>query len=182
MGRLIMVTLASALLASCSAAAEPKPFPYFDKEGGRVRDLAQVLPPALEARQTGDLDSAEENYGPQMAVVTVPSLHGISIEDFSLSYARAWKLGDKTRNDGIMLLVAPTERKVRIEVGKGIEGTFTDVYCKDVLEKAILPRFKSGDIAADVAAGVDALVANMRRHPTIPANDDATSLHTAKAA
>jgi len=177
-----LVLIGSALLVACSAAAEPTPFPYFNKEGGRIRDMANLLSPEVEGHLTDQLDRAEASYGPQMAVVTVDSLHDYSIEDFSLFYARAWSLGDKVRNDGMLLLVAPNERKVRIEIGKGIEDTFTDVYCKEVIDHAIIPRFKEGDFEAGITAGVDELVTHMREHPTLPANDNAAQPAAAKAA
>jgi uncharacterized protein len=178
----LLVLIGSALLVACSASAEPKPFPYFETEGGRVRDLANALSPPEEKRLTEELDAAEASYGPQMAVVVVPSLHGYSIEDFTLSYARAWGLGDHRRNDGLLLLVAPKERKVRIEVGKGLEHSFTDVYCQHVIEAMILPRFKQGILEEGISAGVSELVAHMRAHPTLPANDNVAGLAASKAA
>jgi uncharacterized protein len=178
----LLALLGSALLVACSASAESPAFPYFDKEGGRVRDMANVLSPQAEARLTAALDEAEANYGPQMAIVTVSSLHGYEIADFSLKYARAWGLGDKERNDGLQLLVAPNERKVRIEVGKGIEKTFTDLYCKDILDDVIIPRFTEGSLEAGIIAGVDEMIAHMRENPTLPANDNAAQPAAAKAA
>lgn len=177
----LMFLMASALLAACSATTEPTPFAYFDKHGGRVRDMANLLSPEAEQRLTRQLDTAEHAYGPQMGVVTVASLHNYAIEDFSLAYARAWGLGDKHRSDGLLLLVAPNEHKVRIEVGRGIESTFSDVYAKQVIDDIILPRFKQGDLEAGISAGVDELVAHMRQNPTLPANDNAVQT-TAKAA
>jgi uncharacterized protein len=177
--------LAAAVLAACSAQEEPPAFPYYEAEGGRVRDGADILSPAAEHALAARLYAAEASYGPQLAIVTVESLHGYSIEDFSLLYARAWGLGDGDRNDGLLLLVAPDERRVRIEVGKGLEETFTDLYCKDVLDAAIMPRFRQGDMEAGVIAGVEALIDRMRKHPTIPANDNApgeASVKVSKAA
>jgi len=165
--------LATAVLAACSAQQEPPAFPYFEAEGGRVRDGADILSSAAEQSLVATLDAAEASFGTQLAIVTVESLHGYSIEDFSLLYARAWGLGDGERNDGLLLLVAPDERRVRIEVGKGIEETFTDLYCKDVIESAIIPRFREGNMEGGVVAGAEALIDQMRKHPTIPANDNA---------
>jgi uncharacterized protein len=182
MGRSLAPLWLMLALAACSAAAEPKAFPYFEKDGGRVRDMAQVLSPETEQRLTAQLDAAEARYGPQLAVVTVSSLHDYPIEDFSLFYARAWGLGDRKRNDGLLLLVAPNERKVRIEVGKGVEGTFTDVYCKEVLDHVLLPRFKKGDLEGGISAGVNELVVHMQEHPTLPANDNTAHPPAAKAA
>jgi len=181
MGRL-MLFLVSALLVACSAAAEPSAFPYFEREGGRVRDLANVLSPEAEKRLTAELDDAEAKYGPQLAVVTVPSLHKLSIEEFSFQYANAWALGDKKRNDGLMLIVASNEHQMRIEVGKGIETTFSDEYCANVIERTILPLFRQGDLEGGITAGVAELTGHIRAHPTIPANDNAASPAAEKAA
>ncbi len=136
-----------------------------------MRDMANILSPEVEAALQQRLDDAQEQWGPQMAVVTVETLHGYTIEEFSLEYARSWGLGDAQRNDGLLLLVAPSERKLRIEVGKGIERTFTDVYCQQVIA-TMIPYFSSGDFDGGVSAGVDEMVGQMRRHPTAPANDN----------
>ena len=167
----LLAIVSAFLLTACAAAEEPPAFPYFSEEGGRVRDLANILSSAVEKRITQRLEEAETNLGPQMVVVTVDTLHGYDIADFSLEYARAWGIGDKTRNDGLQLMVAPNERKVRIEVGKGIEQTFTDRYAKEVID-LMLPYFRNGDYDAGVNAGVSELIEQMRRHPTLPANDN----------
>jgi uncharacterized protein len=159
------------VLAGCSAA-EPDPFPYFEVEGGRVRDGADLLSPETESQLTKMLDEAEENYGQQLAVVTVESLHGYSIDDFSLQYANAWGVGHRDRNDGLMILVAPNERKVRIEVGLGIEDTFSNAFCQDVIDLHILPAFKAGELERGIVKGVGTLVDRMKLRPTIPANDN----------
>jgi uncharacterized protein len=161
------------LMAACSAASEPSAFPYFNAEGGRVRDMANLLTAQTEASLTARLHRAKAMFGPQMAIVTVTSLEGYDIADFSLEYARAWGLGDKERNDGLQLMVAPNERKVRIEVGKGIEETFTDVYCAEVIEDIILPHFREGRMEEGIVAGTEELIEHMRRNPTIQLNDNA---------
>jgi uncharacterized protein len=163
---------AAFMLMSCSAAPEAPAFPYFNEEGGRVRDMAKILSPETEALLTAKLDRAERAYGPQMAVVTVQSLEGYDIAHFSLEYSRAWKLGNSERNDGLQLMVAPNERKVRIEVGKGIEDSFTDLYCKDVLDNVILPRFRDGEMDSGIVAGTEELIEHMRLNPTIQVNDN----------
>ena len=150
-------------------------FPYFNAEGGRVRDLADILSAEVEQQLTAMLDAAEAEYGPQMGVVTVATLEGLEIDDFSLRYANAWGLGDKQRNDGLMLVVAPNERKVRIEVGLGIEDTFSDAFAERVLDTQSLPAFRDGQFEAGIIATTEALVANMRCHPTIAANDNPPS-------
>jgi len=165
--------LLAALVAACTAAAEPEnAFPYFTEEGGRVRDAAEILSPQAEAQLTQILDRAEAQFGQQMGVVTVESLHGYEIDDFSLLYANAWRLGHSERNDGLMIMVAPNERKVRIEVGLGLEESFTDEYCQQVLDDIMLPAFGDGNLEAAVMAGTEELVQHMQRHPSLPANDN----------
>lgn len=168
----IAILLIAIMLGACSSADDAPPFPYFDPEGGRVRDGGGILSAEEEKRLTKRLAQAQADYGPQLGIVTVSTLHGYPIEEFSLDYANAWGLGDKRRNDGLMILVAPNERQVRIEVGTGLERSFTNAFCQQVIDRDMLPHFKSGDYAAGIIAGTDALVARMRAHPTIPANDD----------
>ena len=171
----------AALTVGCGQPAPSDAFPFFSNDGGRVRDQANILSPATERSLKAKLDKAEAQWGQQMAVVTVPSLEGYTIEDYSIGYARAWGLGDKDRNDGLMLLVAPNERKVRIEVGKGIERSFTDLYAKSVINM-MLPYFRQGDFDAAVSTGVDELVIRMREFPSRPANDDEGANSRAHAA
>ncbi len=184
--KLAAILIAAFSLAACTAQeekSESPAFPYFSKDGGRVRDNADLLSDAFEAELTARLDAAQERYGQQMAVVTVPSLHGYSIEDFSLFYANAWGLGNAARNDGIMLLVAPNERKVRIEIGLGLEATFPDDFCQQVLDKRMLPALAKGEYEQAVSDGTDALIERMRAYPSIPANDnEARSTHLEDAA
>jgi uncharacterized protein len=94
-------------------------------------------------------------------VVTVTSLEGYDIADYANRLFRNWQLGDKERNDAVMLLVAPTERKLRIEVGYGMEGTVTDGISFLVINKVIVPKFKEGDIPGGIEAGTDALIKQM---------------------
>jgi uncharacterized protein len=167
----LLALLTATLLAACSAAtgggkAQPA-------QVGRVRDFAEILTPAEEARLTARLDEAERLYGPQVGIVTVKSLEGRSIEDASLEYARAWALGDKHRNDGILIMVAPNERKMRIEVGYGLEGSFNDVFCKQVIDTAMVPHFRQGHYNRGLAAALDLMITKMRNTPTLPANDNA---------
>jgi uncharacterized protein len=91
-------------------------------------------------------------------VVTLPSLQGYEIEDYGYQLGRAWAIGDKKLNDGALLIVAPNERKVRVEVGYGLEGVLTDALSSVIIQSAILPKFKAGDMEGGVVAGTDALV------------------------
>jgi len=125
---------------------------------GRIVDQANLLPadqrPALEAK----LVDLETKSGIQLVVATVRSLDGQEIEPYANALFRAWKLGEKTKNNGVLLLVAPTERRVRIEVGYGLEGTLTDALSKVIIANAITPRFKAGDFAGGITRGVDDII------------------------
>jgi uncharacterized protein len=149
---------------------------------GRVVDAANLLTPETEARLTAKLAAAENDFGPQMVVATTPSLGGRKIEAYSLDLARAWAIGDKKRNDGLILLVAPNERKVRIEVGLGLEGSFSDAFAQTILEENILPLFKGSEFDAGVEAGVDRMINKMKAAPTLPSNDNGIPVTKDKAA
>lgn len=141
-----------ALVAATLAAGEPS-LPALT---GRVVDGAGVLREKAGLEQK--LASYEASSGHQLVVATVPDLQGYDIRDFGNRLFRAWALGDKQRNDGVLLLVAPAERKVSIEVGYGLEGDLTDALSRIIIENAIVPRFKAGDYDGGVAAGVDDIV------------------------
>ena len=91
-------------------------------------------------------------------VATVSSLEGQEIEPYANELFRSWKLGEKAKNNGVLLLVAPNERRVRIEVGYGLEGTLTDALSKVIITNAIAPRFKTGDFGGGIARGVDDII------------------------
>ena len=129
---------------------------------GRVVDGANLLTPQQESALSGRLADVEREVGPQFAIVTVPSLGGETVEAYSLKLARRWGLGSKERDDGLMLLVAPNERKVRIEVGYGLERRVTDPFAAKVIKEHILPRFEKGDFAAGIAEGSNALIERLR--------------------
>jgi len=154
LGRLLALTI-FALAALAPARAELS-FPAFTNY---VVDAANVLPPGDEQALVEKLKSFRERTGHQFAVATVPSLQGTSVEDFANRLFREWKLGDATRNDGALLLVAPSERKVRIEVGYGLEGDLTDAVSRLIIENAILPRFRAGDIPGGISRGADDVMA-----------------------
>jgi uncharacterized protein len=126
---------------------------------GRVADLANVLSPATEAALSEQLAAHEQRTSNQVVVATVPSLQGYDIERFANELFRAWALGQKNRNNGVLFLVAPNEREVRIEVGYGLEGTLTDALSADIIQNRILPRFRAGDIPGGITSGVDAILA-----------------------
>jgi uncharacterized protein len=132
--------------------------PTFPALTGRVVDNANILSPAVEVSLSEKLAGLETASGHQLVVVTLPTLQGLEIEDYGYQLGRAWQIGDKTRDDGALLIVAPTERKVRIEVGYGLEGVMTDALSSVIIQSAIVPKFKAGDMEGGVVAGTDALV------------------------
>ena len=128
--------------------------PVFPELTGRVVDDANLLTYPEEVAITADLKALEDKSSDQVVVVTVPSLQGYTIEDFGYQLGRHWGIGTDRFDNGVILLVAPTERKVRIEVGRGLEGTLTDALSKLVIENAITPRFREGDFAGGIRDGV----------------------------
>lgn len=126
---------------------------------GRVVDAADILTPEQRAALEAKLKAYEDKTSDQVVVATVPSLQGTTVEDYGNRLFRAWQLGQTKTNNGALLLVAPTERKVRIEVGYGLEGALTDALSRVIIASAITPRFKAGDYGGGIAAGVDGMLA-----------------------
>jgi uncharacterized protein len=132
---------------------------------GRVVDDAQLLSPEQEQALTGKLAALEQQTGGQLVVVTLPSLQDQEIEDFGYQLGRHWGIGQKENDGGALLIVAPNERKVRIEVGYGLEGVLTDAYSSLIIRNDILPAFRQGDYAAGIIAGTDAIIAQLTADP-----------------
>jgi uncharacterized protein len=126
---------------------------------GRVVDGANVLKPEDREALRIKLKNLEDQSGIQMVVATVPSLQGEEIEPYANALFRAWKLGQKDKNNGLLFLIAPTEHKIRFEVGYGLEGTLTDALTKVILHNAVSPKLKAGDFAGGITAGVDEAIA-----------------------
>lgn len=142
----------STLLALAAAAQDFPPLT------GRVVDGAEIIPPEAEARLTAALAAHEEATRDQVVVVTLPDLQGYPIEEFGYRLGRHWRIGTED-DDGALLIVAPNERRVRIEVGYGLEGTLTDAASRTIIESAILPAFRDGDLARGIEAGTAAILA-----------------------
>jgi uncharacterized protein len=136
--------------------AKPTPGgPVFPALTGRVVDLANIIPADIEADLTERLKALELKSSDQLVVVTVPSLQGYEIEEYGYKLGRTWQIGQGERlNNGVILLVAPNERKVRIEVGYGLEGVLTDFATGQIIRNTIVPAFKAGDMAGGIVAGV----------------------------
>jgi uncharacterized protein len=125
---------------------------------GRVVDDAHILPPAARLDIETKAKELEEKSGIQLVVATVPSLQETDIETFANGLFRFWKLGEAKVNNGVLFLIAPNERKMRIEVGYGLEGTLTDALSKIIIATAVTPKFKTGDFGAGVERGVDGII------------------------
>jgi uncharacterized protein len=125
---------------------------------GRVVDQAGVIPGSARETLETKLKDLEDKSGIQLVVATVKSLQGGDIETYANELFRAWKLGEAKKNNGVLLLVAPTERKVRIEVGYGLEGTLTDALSQVIIASAIVPRFKANDYPGGIERGVDGII------------------------
>jgi uncharacterized protein len=157
---LILLALAGAWFASPLAAQ-----PQFPELTGRVVDKADILSPEEEAALTARLEALETQSQRQLVVATIPDLQGYDIADYGYQLGRAWGLGDESRNDGALLLVAPNDRKVRIEVGYGLEGYLTDALSSLIIQNAILPAFRDGNFPGGIAAGTDAIITQLQLPP-----------------
>ena len=127
-----------------------------------MNDLADVLPAGREARLEERLAAYERETSHQIVLLTVPSLAGDPIEDFSIRVAEAWRIGHAGLDNGIIVIVAPRDREVRIEVGYGLEGVVPDAIAARVLREHMLPAFREGRMADGIEAGIDALMAAAR--------------------
>jgi len=154
------LVLALGLLAWPAMAA-----PVFPALTGRVVDQANMLSPAVEADLTRKLADLETQSGRQLVVATLPSLQGYEIEEYGYQLGRAWGIGSAESDDGALFIVAPAERKVRIEVGYGLEPVLTDALSSVILQSQVLPRFRDGDMEGGVAAGAEAIIAQLNLPP-----------------
>ncbi len=125
---------------------------------GRVVDEAGILDEATRQAITDKLAAVEAKSGDQIVVVTLKSLQGTTIADYGYQLGRTWAIGQKDKNNGALLIVVPSERKVSIEVGYGLEGALTDAVTQLIIQNAILPRFRAGDFAGGISRGVDDII------------------------
>ncbi|MFG1182034.1 TPM domain-containing protein [Xanthobacter versatilis] len=132
---------------------------------GRVVDDAHVLDAATLAALDARLAAQEAKATDQVVVATIPSLQGTSVEDYANRLFRFWQIGQAKKNNGVLLLVAPSERKVRIEVGYGLEGILTDAVASTIIRNAIVPAFKAGDMAGGIVKGTDAILEILNLDP-----------------
>jgi uncharacterized protein len=156
--------LAALFLLLLGSAADAQTFPQLT---GRVVDNANLLDPTQEAALTQKLAAVEQASSRQLVVATVPDLQGYPIEDYGYRLGRAWGLGQAKANNGVVLLIAPKERRVRIEVGYGLEPILTDALSTLIIQNQILPRFKQGDMPGGIMAGVDAIIQQLQAPPEL---------------
>lgn len=145
--------VAAISLAALIAAASNVPYLT-----GRVTDNAEILSASMSKSLTERLKAHEDRTGNQIAVLTVPSLEGESIEGYAEAVFKEWKLGQKGKDNGILLVVAPQDRRMRIEVGYGLEGVLPDSAAGSIIRNVITPKFKVGDYNGGVEAGVSAII------------------------
>ncbi|MBO9696273.1 MAG: TPM domain-containing protein [Sphingopyxis sp.] len=158
--RLLVLLAAITALAFAPAMAQNVP-----KLTGPVMDLADQLDAGQEAALDAKLRAYQASTQQQFVVVTLPDLQGYDISDWGYRMGNEWKLGDAERDDGLILIVAPKERRMRFEVGDGIEGRFPDAMAWVIIRDDITPKFKAGDIPGGVDAGVDAAIKQLQLPP-----------------
>lgn len=158
----LLRSLLAFLLILVPLSAQAQSQPSFPKLTGRVVDDAHLLSPAQVAELTQLSDEVEKASTRQLVVATVPDLQGYDIADYGYQLGRAWGIGQKDANNGIILLVAPKERKVRIEVGYGLEPIMTDGLSSQIINETIIPKFKAGDMPGGIVAGAQAIAAQMK--------------------
>ena len=157
-----LAALVIAVSLATAAAAQNLP-----RLTGRVVDQADLLPPAQEAALSARLESLERTTSRQLVVVTIPDLQGYTIEDFGFRLGEAWRIGDREADNGAILLIAVADRKMRIEVGDGLEPILTDAMSGLIIRTTIRPRFQAGDYVGGINAGVDAIIAQLQAPPEV---------------
>jgi uncharacterized protein len=152
-----LATLTACLLCLLFAA-HALAAPTFPPLTGRVVDDAHVLPANVQEALTNRLADLERRTTRQLVVVTLPSLQGYDISDYGYQLGRAWGIGQKSSNNGALFIVVPSEHKVRIEVGYGLEPILTDALSEVILDQRVLPKFREGDVPGGIVAGTDAII------------------------
>lgn len=150
----VLVVMAMLMIAVLCTSGEASAEPKFPPLTGRIVDEARILSADDRAQIEATLQELEGKSSDQIVVYTAPSLQGYEIEDFGYRLGRFWKIGQAGMNNGILLIVAPNERKVRIEVGRGLEPLMTDALSSSIIQNTILPGFRRGDFPGGIRAGV----------------------------
>ena len=163
--RHLIAALSAATFALCASGQLVIAATDIPKFSAPVVDKANILSANVESALNQSLESFRRASGPQVAILTVSSTGNQSIEDFSVDVARKWELGDKTRDDGVLLVIAFDDRRLRVETGSGIEGELTDVEAGRIIDGIIAPQLKAGNPDAAVLNGVSALISELAAAP-----------------
>ncbi|HTT84249.1 MAG TPA: TPM domain-containing protein [Rhizomicrobium sp.] len=166
--RLFIWGLTCLLLAICAAQAALS----FPPLTGRVVDDAHILSPDTQEQLTALLAQEEKQTGNQVVVATLPSLQGVTIEQYGYQLGRAWGIGQKGKNNGALLIVVPSSHAVRIEVGYGLEGQLTDAQSRVIIDEFMRPAFRRGDYDAGVTAGTQAIIKVLGGVALAPADEN----------
>jgi uncharacterized protein len=161
----ILVSVMCLVAAPCLWAAMP------ESPQGWVSDFAGILSDNTRAQISGLLDDTEESTGAEIAVVTVSSLEGMTLEEYAVRLFKKWGVGKKEQDNGVLFLIAPNERKVRIEVGYGLEPVITDSRAGDIIRETVLPFFRAGDYDQGILQGsmqIAALITGKDFVPSVP--------------
>ncbi|HEV7659978.1 MAG TPA: TPM domain-containing protein [Allosphingosinicella sp.] len=157
-----LLALLALLLASCGGGGSAGGSPSYPRLSGRVVDTANLLDPAQEAALTSKLEALQRASSRQLVVATIPDLQGRSIEEYGVGLGRFWRIGQGAANNGTLLIVAVAEKKIRIEIGYGLEGILTDALSSRIIRERITPRFQANDYAGGIIAGTDAIIAQLQ--------------------
>jgi uncharacterized protein len=180
----LLILAASALLGACGPASQPEAAgtergadtvaaapvsnAAFPELSGRVVDLSDVLTPDQEASLATELAALESRTTDQLVIVILPSLDGRTIEDYSRDLGNHWGVGQEDKDNGVLIVVALAERKVRIEVGDGLETILTEARAAEIIEQDILPQFREGHPYEGIQAGARSVVATLVAHEQQP--------------
>jgi uncharacterized protein len=156
---LALATIVYLSTASLAAALDVPPL------RGRVNDYAGVMSQDQARGLESQLAQFEQETGHQVAVLTIPTLEGEAIEGFSIRVAESWKIGKKGFDNGVILVVAVKDRRLRLEVGYGLEGVLPDAIAKTITSNYIVPRFRTQDYAGGIIAGIDAVLKVIKQEP-----------------
>ncbi|MCU0303747.1 MAG: TPM domain-containing protein [Thermoanaerobaculales bacterium] len=154
------VALAAAVVASLPVLALEVP-----RLERRVTDLAGLFTAQAAAAMETELERLERDTGAQVAVLTIASLEGDSLEDFSIRVVEAWQLGDRERDNGVLVLISRDDRLIRIEVGYGLEGVLPDALCGRIIDRAMRPAFRRGDFSGGASGAIEIIAGAVRGDP-----------------
>jgi len=172
--RFVFLILGSMMTAPCLALEVPR----LDR---RVTDLAGLFSSTTVTTMETELEALERETGAQVAVLTIPSLEGQPLEDFSMRVVDAWELGTRERDNGVLILIARDDRKIRIEVGYGLEGALPDVLCGRIIDNAMKPAFRQGDFSGGTQRAVELIVGLVKGDPEASAALPDTSMEASDA-